>query len=318
MFFAKYLNQGCILVNVFILHVGWKLKPQPEPYIMFNKLGSEQENILILKHGENITIKVKPNQKKICVGFNNALRKHIPCPTAELLPLNKVQCQSCSFSEFYICKAICQGDFCHPSSEEAKEYCWKTPASVYLTHIAGKVKVGSSTSPMRRWIGQGSDAGISIAEGVSLAPRALEHQISTKFSLPLAVRTSQKMKFLGKKIDKDKITNQLQSFIDEIYKTMKSEILIPKKDLKSIVFLDKFFSEIPSMNTQPLVLKLDNAGLEVSGKIVGVKGSILVVKNVETYFALPLASLIGIQAHLSQEYEEMRGQKSLFDFVQSE
>ena len=305
-------------MNAYILHTGWKLKPQPEPYIMFNKQGSEHENILILKQGENITIKVKPNQKKICVGFHSASGKHILCPTAELISLNKVQCQSCSLSEFYICKAICQGDFCLPSSEEAKEHCWKTRASVYLTHIAGKIKVGSSTSTLRRWIGQGSDAGISIAEGVGLAPRALEHQISTKFSLPLAIRTSQKMKFIGKKIDKDKITNQLQSIIDEIYKTMKSEILIPKKDLKPITFLGKFFSEIPSMNVQPLVLKLDKTGLDLSGKIVGVKGSILVVKNVETYFALPLNPLVGIKAHLSQEYEEMRGQKSLFDFVQTD
>ncbi len=312
------MNLGCILVNAYILHAGWKLKPQPEPYIMFNTQGSEQENMLILKPGENITIRVKPNQEKICVGFHSASGKHIPCKTAELIPLNKVQCQRCSLSEFYICKAICQGDFCHPSSEEAKELCWKTPANVYLTHIAGKIKVGSSTGTLRRWIRQGSDAGIRIAEGVGLAPRALEHQISTKFSLPLAIRTSQKMKFIGKKIDKDNITKQLNSLINEIYKTMKSEILIPKKDLEPITFLDKFFSEIPSLNVQPLVLKLDKTGLDLSGKIVGVKGSILVVKNVETYFALPLNPLVGIQAHLSQEYEEMKGQKSLFDFVQND
>lgn len=302
-------------MNAFILNAGWKLKPQPEPYILFNKDGSEQENIIILKPGENITIKVKPNQEKTCVGFHSPSGKHMPCPTAELIPLNRVQCQSCSLSEFFICKAICQGDFCHPSSEEANELCWKTPASVYLTHITGKIKVGSSTSTLRRWIRQGSDAGIRIAEGVGLAPRALEHQISTKFSLPLAIRTSQKMKFIGKKIDKDKITNQLESIINEIYKSMKSEILFPKEDLEHITFLDKFYSEIPSMTAQPLVLKLDKTGLDLSGEIVGVKGSILVVKNIETYFALPLDPLVGIQADLSQEYEEMKGQKSLFDFV---
>ena len=96
---------------------------------------------------------------------------------------------------------------------------------------------------------------------------------------------------------------------------MKSEILFPKEDLEHITFLDKFYSEIPSMTAQPLVLKLDKTGLDLSGEIVGVKGSILVVKNIETYFALPLDPLVGIQADLSQEYEEMKGQKSLFDFV---
>ncbi|NHJ32236.1 MAG: DUF2797 domain-containing protein [Asgard group archaeon] len=318
MFFAKGIKSGCILVTSSILHYGWKLKPIPEPYLVFFEQGSEQENLLILKQGENITIKVPPNQKKFCVGFSNASRKHVPCPTMEIIPLNRVQCQSCSLSEFYICKAICQGDFCHPSSEEAKDYCWKTPASVYLTHIAGKVKVGSSTSPLRRWISQGSDAGVCIAEGIGLAPRALEHQISTKFSLPMAIRTSQKIKFIGKNFSKDKIANQLQSIIDEIYKSMKSEILIPKKELKSITFLDKFYSKIPTMNAQPLVAKLDKSGLELSGRIVGVKGSILIVKNIETYFALSLDSLVGIQAHLSQEYEEMKGQKSLFDFVRND
>jgi hypothetical protein len=291
------------------------MKPRPEPYLLYTEHGSEQDNILFLKLGENITIKIKPNQEKLCVGFSNAVRKHVQCPTAEVLPLNRVQCQTCALSEFYICKAICQGDFCHPSSEEANEYCWRTPAHVYLTHIAGRIKVGTSTNPMRRWIGQGSDAGVTIAEGVGLAPRALEHQISTKFSLPLAVRINQKVKFIGKEIDKDQIMIQLESIIKEIYSTMKSEILIPKKDLDSVIFLDEFYGKISSLRAQPLVLKLDKTGLDISGKIVGVKGSILIVKNVGTHFALNLDSLVGIHAHLSQDYEEMKGQKSLFDFV---
>ncbi|MBK5112377.1 MAG: DUF2797 domain-containing protein [Candidatus Heimdallarchaeota archaeon] len=302
-------------MDAFIQLFGWKMKPHPEPYILFTEHGSEQDNILFLKKGKSVTIKVEPEQEKFCVGFSNSVRKHVTCPTVEVLPLNRVQCQRCALSEFYICKAICQGDFCHPSSEEANEYCWRTLAHVYLTHIAGRIKVGSSTNPMRRWIGQGSDAGISVAVGVGLAPRALEQQISTKFSLPLAVRISQKMKSIGKEINKDQVKNELQSIIDEIYATMKSEILIPKKELDSVVFLDKYYSDIHSLTAQPLVLKLDKTGLDISGKIVGVKGSILIVKNVETHYALNLDSLVGIQAHLSQDYEEMKGQKSLFDFV---
>ncbi len=302
-------------MNVFITHMGWKLKPHPDPFITFTEDGNEQESILFLRQGENITIRIKPDQKKMCVGYNSAYGKHVKCPTTEELPLNRVQCQSCSLLEFFICRAICQGDFCHPSSEEAKEHCWQTPTGVYLTHIAGKIKVGSSTSSIRRWIDQGSDAGIKIAEGVGLAPRALEHQISTKFSLPLAVRINQKIKYIGKKIDKNQITRELKSFIDEIYSTMKSEILIPKKDLKPITFLHKYYSGISDMTAQPLILKLDNFGLNISGEIVGVKGSILIVKNIETFYALSLDSLVGIHAYLSQEYEEMKGQKSLFDFV---
>ena len=80
-----------------------------------------------------------------------------------------------------------------------------------MTHIAGKIKVGSSTNPIRLWLGQGSDAGICVAEGVGLAPRALEHQIGLKLSLPLAVRITQKMKFLGKTIGKDKIHEEMMA-----------------------------------------------------------------------------------------------------------
>ncbi|MHA1243574.1 MAG: hypothetical protein ACTSP7_03265, partial [Candidatus Heimdallarchaeota archaeon] len=60
---------------------------------------------------------------------------------------------------------------------------------------------------------------------------------------------------------------------------------------------------------------LDESGLDISGEIVGVKGSVLVLKNGSTYYTTNLNSLIGSYIDLDEEVKEMKGQKSLFDFV---
>ncbi|MGC9780613.1 MAG: DUF2797 domain-containing protein [Candidatus Heimdallarchaeota archaeon] len=302
-------------MRVFIIHFGWKLKPKTVPYLVYLPEDSTKEEVYALKPGANITIKIAPNESKYCIGFNNYEDARFSCPTAEKIPMNRSQCQSCSLNEFFFCRALCQGDFCQPSSEEAKEYCWKKNAYVYLTYIAGKIKVGSSTSPHRRWIGQGSDAGISIAKGVGLAPRALEHQIGTKYSLPLGIRLTQKVKLLGKSIDKKTIEKEIMLLVDEIQKSMKSEILIPRDKLEPITFLDEFYGNIPTITARPILKKLESTGLEISGEIIGIKGTILVVKNVGTYFALNLSTLIGLNATITDDAQEMKGQKSLFDFV---
>lgn len=300
----------------FIVHVGWKLKPKPRAFVLYiEDEKSGKERVYDLTPGNYLNIRVNEPKKKFCVGFSSTTGEHIPCPTGELVERNKMQCQSCSFNEFYLCRAICQGDFCQPSSDEAKEHCWKTTACVYLTHIAGKIKVGSSTNPIRRWLGQGSDAGICIAEGAGLAPRALEHQIGSKLSLPLAVRITQKMKFLGKSLGKDKIYGELHATINEIYHSMKSEILLPREKLEEITYLDSHYGTIPEISARPLVKKIADDTFELSGEIVGVKGTILVLKNGATYYTTNLSSLIGMYVEISEEKSDMKGQKSLFDFV---
>ncbi|MHA1461606.1 MAG: DUF2797 domain-containing protein [Candidatus Heimdallarchaeota archaeon] len=303
-------------MSKFVVHIGWKLKPKSSAFILYiEDEKSGKERVYDLTPGNYLNIRVSEPKKKYCVGFSSTNGEHIPCPTGELIESNRMQCQSCSFNEFYLCRAICQGDFCHPSSNDAKEHCWKTTACVYLTHIAGKIKVGSSTNPLRRWLGQGSDAGICVAEGVGLAPRALEHQIGLKLSLPLAVRITQKMKFLGKSIGRGKINEELQAAIDEIYESMKSEILLPKEKLEEITYLDSYHGTIPEINARPIVKKIADDSFELSGEIIGVKGTILVLRNGATYYTTNLSSIIGLYVDISEEKSEMKGQKSLFDFV---
>jgi len=291
------------------------MKPKPIAYILYITKDSKHEQILDLVPGKQLTIKIAPNEPKFCIGFNSPQGERMPCPSVEIIPQNKVQCQNCSLNEFYLCRAYCQGDFCHPSSEEAREYCWKTSASIYLTSISGKMKVGSSTSPLRRWIDQGSDAGIVIGQGVGLDPRALEYQIGTKLSLTMAVRISQKINYLGKSIDRKHISEQMSAAIEEVYSSIKSEILFPRDKLEEITFLDEIYGDISKIQMRPLLKKRSSEGLEISGSIVGVKGSILVLKNLETYFATNLNDLIGSHVLITEESIDMKGQKSLFDFV---
>jgi hypothetical protein len=292
------------------------MKPKPGPFFLLaDDNVSMKDEVLELSPGKDITINVEPESKKYCVGFSTPKGNRISCPTAEILDKKNFHCASCSMSEFFTCKAICQGDFCHPSSDEAKEYCWVTKAYVYLTSIAGKIKVGSSTSVIRRWLGQGSDAGVVIAEGTGLEPRALEHLIGSFPEFPLAMRINQKMKTMGQPLDKEKITQEIEQAIEKIYSTVTSKILYPKEQLSGVVFLDEFQGSINKIKARPMFKTMDDTGLDFSGKIVGVKGSILVVQNGSTYYATNLNDLIGSFIEIKDEVKEMKGQKSLFDFV---
>jgi len=303
-------------VQKFVLHFGWKMKPKPSPFFLLTKDNvSMEEEVFELQPGKELSIVVEPKNKKYCVGFYTPKGNRISCPTAEILDTKNFHCASCSFSEFFTCKAKCQGDFCNPSSPEAKKHCWKTKAYVYLTSIAGKIKVGSSTSSIRRWLGQGSDAGVVIAEGVGLEPRALEHHIGSLPQFPLAIRITQKMKSLGQTLNKDKLTQEMEEAINLIYSTIKSDILYPKEKLTGLTFLDEFHGEINNIEARPMIKTLDDTGLAISGEIVGVKGSILVLRNGSTYYATNLNSLIGSYIELDEAVNEMKGQKSLFDFV---
>jgi len=292
------------------------MKPTPSPYFLLTDDNtSMEEEVYELLPGKELSIKVGSKSTKYCVGFTTPKGNRISCPTAEVLDDKNFHCASCSSSEFFTCKAICQGDFCHPSSEETKEYCWKTKAYVYLTSIAGKIKVGSSISPIRRWIGQGSNAGVVIAEGVGLEPRALEHHIGSMPEFPLAIRINRKMKSLGQVLDKEKITNEIEEAINLIHSSIKSDIFYPKEKLTALTFLDEFHGEINSIAARPMIKNLNETGLEISGEIVGVKGSILVLRNGSTFYATNLNLLIGSYLELCEIVKEMSGQKSLFDFV---
>ncbi|KAF5413177.1 MAG: hypothetical protein C5S38_07075 [Candidatus Methanophagaceae archaeon] len=66
---------------------------------------------------------------------------------------------------------------------------------------------------------------------------------------------------------------------------------------------------------EALVMKITDDIFELNGEIVGVKGTILVLKNGATYYTTNLSSLIGLYVDISEEKSEMKGQKSLFDFV---
>ncbi|MHA1629324.1 MAG: DUF2797 domain-containing protein [Candidatus Heimdallarchaeota archaeon] len=303
-------------MKAFILHNGWRLKPKPLPYLLYITGESSAEQVLDLSPEMPLTLSIAANEPKFCVGFNDSKGQRHPCATAAIIPRSHMQCQTCSSQEFFSCRAYCLGDFCHPSSEEARDFCWKTKTSVYLTSIAGKVKVGSSTNPFRRWLGQGSDAGIVIGEGIGLDPRALEHQLALKLSLPLAIRVSQKMKVIGSPISHQTMEAAIMKVLDAIYADVSSPILLPRNQLQPITFLDSYYGAISNLKGRPMIKRLEkDKPFFLSGEIVGVKGSILILKNKKTYFSFNLSSLVGFHVQLSQELSEMAGQKSLFDFV---
>jgi hypothetical protein len=302
-------------LSQFVVHSGWKLKPKPSAFLLlFSDHQSKEGQIYPLKEGEPIRIKRDTSKGNFCVGYSTPKGERIPCPSSEQLSLRNNICTFCSSKEFFTCKIFCKGNVCMPSGEQAKEYCWRKKCSVYLTHVGGQLKVGSSTNPFRRWLGQGSDIGIVIAEGTGLEPRALEHYIATRLSLHLSSRVSQKLAQLGKPFNKEKKYAEILDAIELVYSTINSDLLLAKSELVDPYILTNYYGKIPELSVRPLMKDFTKRDFQLSGIIVGVKGSILVVRNSATYFALNLHTLPGSYIFLDQKIKEEKGQQSLAEY----
>ena len=77
---------------------------------------------------------------------------------------------------------------------------------------------------------------------------------------------------------------------DNVIKSMKSEILLPREKLEEITYLDSYHGTIPEISARPLVKKITDDSFELSGEIIGTKGTILVLRNGATYYTTNLSS----------------------------
>ncbi|RLI64538.1 MAG: hypothetical protein DRO63_07465, partial [Candidatus Gerdarchaeota archaeon] len=124
------------------------------------------------------------------------------------------------------------------------------------------------------------------------------------------------MKVIGSPISHQTMEAAIMKVLDAIYADVSSPILLPRNQLQPITFLDSYYGAISNLKGRPMIKRLEkDKPFFLSGEIVGVKGSILILKNKKTYFSFNLSSLVGFHVQLSQELSEMAGQKSLFDFV---
>jgi hypothetical protein len=303
------------LSNKFIINFSHSKKF--EPYLSVssseNSISSPSNSFeqLFLRAGDEFNVKIGDVRR--CIGHRSNIGEWSLCSTGLPLLEGAVQCYRCGRDEFYQCRALCQGDICTPSSPKAKRLCVPPNTEVYLTIIAGQLKVGVSLNAFKRWLQQGSEIGVVIAKGPGLEARRYEKAVGRLEEITMSVRTNRKIKHLKPTSSFSDLKKQLLAGLEFI-----KQVELPKEVTRleinpdEIVNLANYYGELEKLESTPLILTKEDKLF--GGTIIGQKGSFLVLQDDKTPLAINLNYLMGFDIEFLTEKPERAGQKSLMDF----
>jgi hypothetical protein len=213
-------------------------------------------------------------------------------PSLILLDSRKfTQCYKCSTTDYFSCRMTCQGDFCNPSSPIAKQYCEKSETKLYLTYVGDQYKIGVSLNPKRRWLEQGSDLATVVAELPGLEARAVEQIGSQELGLKLQVRGTSKLQNLNKIHLEDArkqllgYRSKIKPFVTKMLQKVDGSYI--SDDIHELTPIYGWFDQKTPINI------VDPIGdIEFGGKILAIKGSIIVVQQGDYQYALDCKAII--------------------------
>lgn len=291
-----------------ILGVGWRSKPFPTPYLRLRSLeGRDPPFTVSLTQGVDFGHAV--GNERFCIGYEYERGRHEVCPNHAVVEGSNTQCPECLSDDFYSCRMTCQGSFCRPKSTNAKALCDLNVTTLYLTYVGGGFKVGVSLNPIKRWLEQGSYFGCSLWVGHGLTARFYEHTIGANLGLKLAVQRRTKIDLLGSPTPSlEEVTPEFLSLVGRVKKLNLLEEKIGSNC--QVTDLRSYYGGIPSLPRKPI---LENQSLV--GKVVGVKGKLLVLQDKGTYYVTDLGKLVGkVVSRKSKLTQVKPKQRTLFDF----
>jgi hypothetical protein len=307
--------------NIFV-KVLWNTQPVEANILYFTK-GQEGQKLHKIVIGEEINISFL--DQKLCIGVEERTSTWISCITnnkkdnTDVKKENKVdqkfkQCFRCRQHSFFNCRMTCMGDVCMPNPLSAKKYCEPPETNVYLTSIAEKMKIGVSLGSFRRFLEQGSDYAAIIAKTMGLEARRIETRSAKELGLVLQIRNSYKIKNL-KPLTMDDAVSRINIKVDEISPIVK-EVLsdIDGEHYYPVEILDlgTYYGDLNIKNTiEEIVPK---AGKEFGGRIVAIKGSILVIEQSNNYFALDMKKMISQTFKFLNRQAKMRITSAIDDW----
>ena len=282
------------------MKVLWNTDPVEAHMLYFTK-ELEGQKLHKIVPGDEINIAFL--DQKLCIGVEERTSEWISCITnnkkdnpnikkENIVDQKFKQCFRCRQHSFFNCRMTCTGDICIPNPLGAKKYCEPPQTNVYLTSIADKLKIGVSLGPFRRFLEQGSDYAVIIAKTKGLEARRIESRVAKELGLVLQVRNSYKIKNI-KAIDKEKaveIINDMVEKISPIAKDVLSSVEGEHYEPVDILDLRKYYGNL-NFN-QSITEIVPKPGKEFGGRIIAIKGSILVIEQSNNYFALDLKKMI--------------------------
>ena len=230
-----------------------------------------------------------------------------------ILPDNKnyKQCFRCTMLDYFKCRMICVGDYCNPTTKKAESKCTPAKTHVYITSVADRLKVGVSLRIPGRWLEQGSDLATKIAIAPGLEARQLEQYISKFHNLKLQVTNKEKISNLQVSQNSEKIntfnslTNKIYDDLNEKYKYHNSIKIIEPQTIN----LSSIYGSLPL--NQPIQNIEINPTNSFGGKIIAIKGSILVTQLGKYYYSINLRSMINREFEFLQNPPQIETQSFL-------
>jgi len=259
-----------------------------------------------LEPNVNLSFNIQPGQ--YCVGYTTlpsrtsraqaALEpwKAIePCPS-EAKIRRGYRCSSCYRADLVQPCLICDGTECL-AEPSLRHFCQNGTGYVYLASFALnqlKVGVAHSTRIPQRWIEQGANLAKRILVGNGMEVRSFEKAIHNALRVLLGLRVAKKVDTLWKKGNMEAEANALAKVEEEIMKRF------PKFPFyqEALHNLSGIYN-LPILDRRPIELKVKE-NLRISGQIVGVKGSLLLLKIGDLPYFLDLSQLMGRKVELKE------------------
>lgn len=250
---------------------------------------SEENQIYFkeLKFGDEITIIFDPTQR-YCIGWHDLESgERFACPTSEKVEHKYEQCKSCQSKTGF------NPAFYHADSvSQAQQARNSLPHFVYLAYFSDSdIKVGISFAKRgnSRLLEQGARQAIILETfNSALVARQYEADISKMKMFCENVKLNHKLELLSYDFDK----NLAKSKLYEAKEVVEANLNTKFENSEYLDLDDNFFA--PNLNSSKLKCAIDvTTKNQITGKIVGVLGSILICEYNDELLALPLKKFTG-------------------------
>ncbi len=269
--------------------------------VCYNRVFSQ----IWLEPGIHLSLKVQPG--RYCVGYATLSSRASkiqaalepwkamePCPTESRIKKG-YKCPSCYRADLVHACLICDGTECsaEPSIQRS---CHRATAYVYMASFGlDRVKVGVAheTRIPQRWIEQGANLAKRIIVGNGMEVRKFENAIHNALNVLPGLRTEGKIDTLWKKQSTEAEAYALAEVEEAIKKRFPEFPFHPESphDMSTVYGL-------PLLDRRPIETKVKK-NLPISGKILGVKGSLLLLSMGNVPHFLNLKHLIGRKIELN-------------------
>lgn len=261
---------------------------------------------LWLESDTNLSFNIQPG--RYCVGYTT-LSSRTPKPQASFEPWKAMEpcpleteiksgnnCSSCYRADLLKPCLLCDGTECSADSS-LRWFCQDKVVYVYLASFgSNRVKVGVAHNKRipQRWIEQGANFAKRIIVGNGMEVRRIEKILHRELNVLSGLKTSQKVDTLWGNQNIQAETQVLTKVEDEIKKRF-PEFTFFQESLQN---LSQIYN-LPSIDRRPLQLKVKK-NQQISGKILGAKGSLLLLNVGKLPHYLNLKQLVGRKIELNE------------------